>query len=164
MAEKKKKTLKKQIAKRVTGAKKPVKAVSKAKSKTKPALKKTAPKRTAKATKTVKPAATKTVRGIKALKPDKDYENSTDGDGKIIVLNGKKAQKQQKNLHKQLKRVTNAGGYTAWDGRTGKTFATEKEAHDYAVDLFKRTGEIIAVTYTHRTISHTFKAENKAGK
>lgn len=181
MADKKKKQNSKK--KTTTAAKKPSKQ---AKLKTKPAAKSAAKKPTAKsapkrkrAVKAAKPLKSKTVpkktetkkitskkatnSKIKTLKPDRNFENGTDGESKIIIINGKKKadNKQTRRGRKRLKRVANIGGYTAWDGRTGKTFATEKEARDYAVDVFIRTGEIIPVTKTQRQVSHTFKAESK---
>lgn len=171
MADKKnKKQSPKSTVKRVTAAKKPAKQ---AKAKTNPAAKsaakkltaKAAPKRTIKAVKAVQTNATaKNSKAaklkIKPLKPDMNFENSTGEDNKIIVLKGQKQQKRAKS-EKKLKRVASLGGYTAWDGRTGKTFATKKEALDFAIDVLKRTGEIIPVTKTQRQVSHTFKAENK---
>ncbi len=150
---------KKKTAAKKTTAKATSKSAVKA---TKSAKPKTAPKQVKKTVK--KSEAAKATKKVKVLKPDRNYENSTDGDEKIIVLNGKKARKQTRSGRKQLKRVANNGGYTAWDGRTGKTFASEKEARDYAADVLLRTGELIPVTRTQRTVTHTFKAESKTGK
>ncbi len=155
---KRKTTSKKSADKKPTAKATPKSAVKSTKS----ANPKTAPKQTKKSTKKAETA--KTTKRVKALMPDWKYENETGADEKIIVINGKKSQNKPKSGRRKLKRVANIGGYTAWDGRTGKTFATEKEAREYAVDFFARTGEIIAITHTQRTVSHTFKAENKTDK
>ncbi len=160
---KKKKQTAKQTTKRASSAKKPA-AKKAAKPKAKPVAKSTAKKPAApKKPAVMKPKAIKAAKG-KPLMHDVNYENSTDDFDKIIILRkGKRTQKPQRQK-KELRRITSVGGYTAWDGRTGKTFATEKEARDYAIDFFKRTGEIIPVTHTNRTVSHTFKAESKTDK
>ena len=148
----------------IIGKKKPVKKTTKA---TVSKAKKTTPKK-ANVTKP-KAAPKKVVKTSRksekrAIKFDEKYENGTDGFEKIIVIGKTKQPKQIRRSKKELKRVASVGGYTAWDGRTGKTFATQKEASDYAADHLKRTGEIISVTRTQRTITHTFKAENRADK
>lgn len=130
-----------------TVAKKPAKAKATPKKRTSPTTKQPAPK-------------AKAPKRVKALKPDIAYENSTDDD-KILIIGGKK-NKPKKRQPKVLRRAGQVGGYTAWDGKTGKTFATEKEAVGYASDVCARTGEIIAVTRTDRKVTHTFKAENKS--
>ena len=119
------------------------------KAKTKPAAKKTSDRKTS-------PAR------LKAIKHDERYELGAD-EGKILVI-GAKGKKSARRGKRQLKRVASLGGFTAWDGRTGKTFATEREANAYALDVLLRTGEIIPVTHTQRTVSHTFRAENQTEK
>ena len=115
-----------------------------------------------------KPAAKKTSDRktspprLKAIKHNERYELGAD-EGKILVI-GAKGKKSARRGKRQLKRVASLGGFTAWDGRTGKTFATEREANAYALDVLLRTGEIIPVTHTQRTVSHTFRAENQTEK
>ena len=147
----------------IISKKKPVKKTTKA---TVSKAKKTTPKKTNVTKKTAPKKAVKTSRKSekRAIKFDEKYENGTDGFEKIIVIGKTKQPKQIRRSKKELKRVASVGGYTAWDGRTGKTFATQKEASDYAADHLKRTGEIISVTRTQRTITHTFKAEDRADK
>ncbi len=107
-----------------------------------------------------KKAAKPETSRLKAIKHDSKFELGTDED-RIIVI-GSKAKKPPRRGKRQLKRVANLGGYTAWDGRTGKTFATKKEANAYALDVLARTGELIPVTHTQRTISHTFNPESES--
>lgn len=113
-----------------------------------------------------KPAAKKTSdrktspARLKAIKHDERYELGAD-EGKILVI-GAKGKKSARRGKRQLKRVASLGGFTAWDGRTGKTFATKKEANAYALDVLARTGELIPVTHTQRTISHTFNPESES--
>ena len=119
-----------------------------------------------------KPAAPKKVPKAAAPKPinadksskdkllihnDKDEMNV--GGEKPIILNAKNA--KPKHPPKVLRKVAKTGGYTAWDDikRNGKTFATEKEAKDYAADLLKKTGKVVLISPTDRQVTHTFKAE-----
>lgn len=147
---KKKKQTAKQTTKRTTGAKKAKKPEPK------PITKVTAP-RAAK-----KPTKPKTVRKNDLKHSDKD-ELIIGTDKPIIVL-GKGAKKPKPGNKKQLRKVSQKGGYTAWDGRTGKTFATAKEAQDYALDFLKNTGRIIQVTPTDRQVTHTFLAPEEKSK
>lgn len=96
---------------------------------------------------------------LKAIKHDDNFEQSVGLDKPIII---KKAAKPKLAARKELRRVAKSGGFTAWDGRTGKTFGTEKEAKDYAADLMKQTGEIIPVSRTDRQVTHTYKAEQRS--
>lgn len=155
---KKKKQTAKQATKRASSAKKPEKAV-----KAKPVEKKpTAKAGTAqnRAVKAKQPSKPKTVKKNELKHSDKD-ELIIGTDKPIIVL-GKGAKKL--NRKKELKKVSQKGGYTAWDGRTGKTFATSKEAQDYAMDLLKHTGRLIQVTPTNRQVTHTFLAPEEKSK
>lgn len=88
---------------------------------------------------------------------DKD-EMKADGK-KPIIVNGQNA--KAKPAPKVLRRAGKKGGYTAWDEvkRKGKTFATEKEAKDYAAEVKRKTGKIVPVSPTDRQVTHTFKAE-----
>ncbi len=104
-----------------------------------------------------KPAAKKT--GTDKLLKHNDKDEMQISAEKPIIINGKNA--KSKSAPKVLRRVAKTGGYTAWDARTGKTFATEKEAIDYAADVLKKTGKIVEVTPTDRQVTHTFKAEEK---
>ena len=152
----KKSSTKKTAMKKPEAKKASVKKVVKAAVK-KPA-KKTVAKKTTKTTK-----AAKTTKADKALKHDEKFERGTDS-GKIIILKSKKAKEPKKPSSKELKRVSGSG-FTAWDGRTGKTFATEREAKDYAIDHFLHTGEMIPVSRTQRQVTHSFKAvEDKKDK
>jgi len=83
---------------------------------------------------------------------------------KPIVINAANA--KPKRAPKVLRRVARSGGYTAWDviKRSGKTFATEQEAKDYAADVLKKTGKIVPVTPTDRQVTHTFKSEQTEKK
>ena len=151
-----KKSAVKPVAKKTDGKKatpkkaaKEVKPAPKKQTVKKPAAKKTSDRKTS-------PAR------LKAIKHDERYELGAD-EGKILVI-GAKGKKSARRGKRQLKRVASLGGFTAWDGRTGKTFATEREANAYALDVLLRTGEIIPVTHTQRTVSHTFRAENQTEK
>lgn len=124
--------------------------------------KRAANKKSAAATKNPTVRKKTTPPRVQAIKHDSKFENGSDEN--IILVNKKSKTAHSKRGRRQLKRIANIGGYTAWDGRTGKTFASEKEAKAYALDYFKRTGEIIPVTHTQRTISHTFKTENETEK
>lgn len=157
---KKKKQTAKQATKRASSAKKPEKAV-----KAKPVEKKpTAKAGEAKnrAVKAKQPSKPKTVRKNDLKHSDKD-ELIIGTDKPIIVL-GKGAKKPKPGNKKQLRKVSQKGGYTAWDGRTGKTFATAKEAQDYALDFLKNSGRIIQVTPTDRQVTHTFLAPEEKSK
>ena len=138
------------------------KQTKRAASKKSPAPKKTTVPKSAAATKNPTVRKKTTPPRVQAIKHDSKFENGSDEN--IILVNKKSKTAQSKRGRRQLKRIANIGGYTAWDGRTGKTFASEKEAKAYALDYFKRTGEIIPVTHTQRTISHTFKTENETEK
>jgi len=111
-----------------------------------------------KATKSAAPAVPKKVEPTKKNAHD-DYENMVTGDVPLPL--GLRAKRKAK---KELKRIAKMGGYTAWDGRTGKTFATEKEANDYAAEVSKKTGEKIPVTKTDRQVTHTFLPEEQNKK
>lgn len=98
---------------------------------------------------------------LKRIKHDEQYEQGTGGEKPIII--NKKEQKKRAS-RRELRRVK-SGGYTVFDGaRAGKTFATEKEAANYAVDVLLRTGEVVDIARTDRLVTHTFKAEDKQEK
>lgn len=48
--------------------------------------------------------------------------------------------------------------------RSGKTFATEQEAKDYAADMYTKTGKVVLVSPTDRQVTHTFKPEEEKKK
>lgn len=142
--------------------KKKKKTTPKAKNPKKSEAKKTGKQPKAKATtpnKTPKPKAAEKAPKLKAIKHDDKFEQSVGLDKPIII---KKTAKPKLAARKELRRVAKSGGFTAWDGRTGKTFETEKEAKDYAADLMKQTGEIITVSRTDRQVTHTYKAEQRS--
>lgn len=120
-----------------------------------------APKKTT--TNIKKSTGTKKGMADKLLKHSDKDEMTISGE-KPIVINGANA--KQKPIPKVLRKVAKLGGYTAWDDikRSGKTFATEKEAKDYAADVLKKTGKIVPVSPTDRQVTHTFKAEEKNKK
>lgn len=98
------------------------------------------------------------------LKHSEAFENGTGGD-KPIIIKGKGAAPKKRSSRRELRRVAKVGGFTVFDGpRTGKTFATEKEAVAYAVDVLIRTGEVVEVQKTDRQVSHTFTAPNTETK
>ncbi len=109
--------------------------------------------------KTSKP---KTTPKLKPIKHDDKFEQGV-GSDKPIIIKGRAA-KPRLTARKELRRVAKSGGFTAWDGRTGKTFETEKEARDYAADLLKKSGEVIPVSRTDRQVTHTYKAEQRNAK
>ncbi len=100
---------------------------------------------------------------VKTIKHDENFERNTVDNGKIFVIKSKPKEKKRRRF-KKLRRAGQHGGYTVWDARTGKTFATESEAIGYAAEVFVLTGEIVPVTLTDRKITHTFKAENENEK
>jgi len=141
-----------------------VKPATRAKAAQKPANKPTKPKPaapkeapSAKKPAEIKKTAAKKIGTDKLKHSDKD-EMKVTGE-KPIVINAANA--KPKRAPKVLRRVARSGGYTAWDDikRSGKTFATEQEAKDYAADVLKKTGKIVPVTPTDRQVTHTFKAE-----
>lgn len=145
------------------------KAPKKAKSETPKVPKNTAPKPVGKGSERKpdepkKPVKSPKKSGADPLKhSDKDEEMQDLKITPVIInLGGVKA----KPAPKVLRRVAKTGGYTAWDDikRNGKTFATEKEAKDYAADLLKKTGKIVLVSPTDRQVTHSFKPEEKINK
>lgn len=114
----------------------------------------------AKTTEPKKITKPKTASKLKPIKHDDKFEQGI-GLDKPIIIKGN-ATKSKPVSRKELKRVARMGGFTAWDGRTGKTFETEKEAKDYAADLTKKTGEVITVSRTDRQVTHTYKAEQRS--
>lgn len=105
-----------------------------------------------------KPASAEKSKADKLLKHSDKDEMKADGK-KPVILNAKNS--KPKRTPKVLRRVAKTGGYTAWDEikKSGKTFATEKEAKDYAADVLKKTGKIVPISPTDRQVTHTFKAE-----
>ena len=98
---------------------------------------------------------------LKRIRHDEQYEQGTGGEQPIII---NKKDKKPHASRRELRRVK-SGGYTVYDGaRAGKTFATEKEAANYAMDVLLRTGEIVDIARTDRLVTHTFKAEDKQEK
>ena len=63
---------------------------------------------------------------------------------------------------KVLRKVGKKGGYTVFDKLAGKTFETEKEAKDYALNLLKTTGVMAPIRATDRQVTHSFLPENEA--
>lgn len=149
MSDKKKKKPTKNLSAKKTVKPAAKKTASKPKGSTKP--KTPAVKRAPKVKSEKKPAV------LKTLKHNEKYELGTDESLPIIIK--RSGAQKPKRAKKELRRVARTGGYTVWDARAGKTFATQKEASDYAADVFKRTGEVVAVTKTERQVSHTFKSE-----
>lgn len=119
----------------------------------------------AKAPEKAKPAA-KASRAPKAPKAEKimhddKYERGTEVEKPIII----KSSNPKGAKVKELRRAAKVGGYTVFDGpRTGKTFETPKEAKEYAMELLKRTGVVYKIEKMDRQVTHTYRAENKAGK
>lgn len=127
---------------------------------TKKAPKKSASKKAAETVKKLKAPKKSADKQLKAIKHDENYELGKGGAEKPIIVKKNKAQPAApKRGKKELRRVARSGGYTVWDGRTGKTFATPKEAKDYAMSEFIKTGELYDISKTDRQVSHTFKAE-----
>lgn len=140
-------------------APKKVKTVTPKTSRQKPASKRTEPK----PDETVKPVKKREKRVVNQLiHCDREEMQESQITPVILNLGGIKA----KPLPKVLRRVAKTGGYTAWDDvkRSGKTFATEKEAKDYAADLLKKTGKVVLVSPTDRQVTHSFKPEEKINK
>ncbi len=125
--------------------------------KQKPASKRTEPK----PDETGKPVEKRKKRVVNQLKHS-DREEMQESQITPVILNLGKA----KPLPKVLRRVAKTGGYTAWDDvkRSGKTFATEQEAKDYAADMYKKTGKVVLVSPTDRQVTHSFKPEEKTNK
>lgn len=120
----------------------------------------TKPKKTAETVEKPKAPKKSADKQLKAIKHDENYELGKGGAEKPIIVKKNKAQPAApKRGKKELRRVARSGGYTVWDGRTGKTFATPKEAKDYALSEFIKTGELYDISKTDRQVSHTFKAE-----
>ena len=63
---------------------------------------------------------------------------------------------------KVLRKVGKKGGYTVFDKLAGKTFETDKEAKDYALNLLKTTGVMAPIRATDRQVTHSFLPENEA--
>lgn len=147
--------------KKTTVANKPAKAAEAAKKKVVSKAPKSVKKLTQTKNKTSKGTTAK--KTVKTIKHDENFERDTVGNGKIFVIKGKPKEKKRRRF-KKLRRAGQHGGYTVWDARTGKTFATESEAIGYAAEVFVLTGEIVPVTLTDRKITHTFKDENENEK
>ena len=110
-----------------------------------------------------KPASVKKSAADKLLMHSDKDEMKADSK-KPLVINVGNA--KPKPVPKVLRRVAKSGGYTAWDDvkRSGKTFATEQEAKDYAADVLKKTGKIVPISPTDRQVTHTFKPEEEKKK
>ncbi len=129
------------------------------KTKQKPAGKRAEPK----PDKTKKPVKSPKKRVADPLKHS-DTEEMKESKVTPLILNVGKP--KTKPLSKVLRRVAKTGGYTAWDDvkRSGKTFATEQEAKDYAADMYTKTGKVVLVSPTDRQVTHTFKPEEEKKK
>lgn len=142
-----------------TEAKKPAatpKATKPAKS---PAAKAAAPKKSE--AKKLPPKVNKILNSLK----HSDEEELTISEERPIIIKKTEKPKKPKLSQFKLKRVTQKGGVTVFDGaRLGKTFATMEEATAYAVDVMVRTGEIVEVSRTDRQVTHTFKPQQQQSK
>lgn len=146
----------------LVGANKPAAPKAPKTATSKPAGKRSAPK-PAETNKSLtaanKPTVAKNdVPDIKLMHSDKD-EINVDG-VKPVLLNLGNA--KQKPTPKVLRKVGKKGGYTVFDKLAGKTFETEKEAKDYALNLLKTTGVMAPIRATDRQVTHSFLPENEA--
>lgn len=146
----------------LVGANKPAVPKAPKTATSKPAGKRSAPK-PAETNKSLtaanKPTVAKNdVPDIKLKHSDKDEMNL--GGVKPVIIKPTVV----KPAPKVLRKVGKKGGYTVFDKLAGKTFETEKEAKDYALNLLKTTGVMAPIRATDRQVTHSFLPENEAKK
>lgn len=138
----------------LVGANKPAVPKAPKTATSKPAGKRSAPKPVApKKTPTV---AKKPATDNHLMHSDKDEMNL--GGVKPVIIKPTVV----KPAPKVLRKVGKKGGYTVFDKLAGKTFETEKEAKDYALNLLKTTGVMTPIRATDRQVTHSFLPENEA--
>ncbi len=138
----------------LVGANKPAVPKAPKTATSKPAGKRSAPKPAApKKTPTV---AKKPATDNHLMHSDKDEMNL--GGVKPVIIKPTVV----KPAPKVLRKVGKKGGYTVFDKLAGKTFETEKEAKDYALNLLKTTGVMTPIRATDRQVTHSFLPENEA--
>lgn len=55
-----------------------------------------------------------------------------------------------------MKGLSRIRTYTVWDSKTGKTFATLKEAKGYEASYRKQTGIFLSITEGYKKATHSF--------
>ena len=63
-----------------------------------------------------------------------------------------------------MKGLTKIKTYTVWDSKTGKTFATLKEAKGYEQSYRKQTGTFLSITEGSKKVTHSFTPPIVGGK